>query len=316
MARLNVNAMRSYLSSSISSINQNKINGMLAEIDLRNTLIELGFGGRISQGGWIMRNVGAGVFGHNTSVIFPQTIQPEVEYPIGRQLEEPPIALHTICSTMHQIGVNSYYCVPSITIDNDASSISWQTKQLGIPNVMPYTPLIPTIHHFGSRERRYNFLRYHTNSNQVPVASLPEEFTKEHLRVNFQNAYMCEMSDIDGILWGQQYTYPIEIKEKTAGNDGNKVGEFFGIDVGPFVKLAFYAAKKGNLHSLFFVKEINNTEDRELVNWWFITFDKLAQFASWVPMGGGTNMQGGASTVVKIPKAEFTALSESSLAEL
>lgn len=67
--------------------------------------------------------------------------------------------------------------------------------------------------------------------------------------------------------------------------------------------------KKGNLHSLFFVREINNTIDRELVNWWFITFDKLAQYASWVPMGGGINMQGGGSTVVKIPKSEFNQVS-------
>jgi hypothetical protein len=316
MAQIDLNTMRNYLSSSISSINQNKINGMLAEIDLRNTLTNLGFGGRISQGGWIMRSVGAGLFGHNTAVIFPQTIQPNTNYTVGRQLEEPALALHTICSTMHQIGVNSFYCVPSIATNNDASTISWQTKQLGIPVVPPYSPLIPTIQHFGARGRRYNFLRYHTNANQIPVASIPEEFTKEHLRVNFQDQFMCEMSDIDGILWGQQYTYPIEIKEKTAGNDGNKVGEFFGLDVGPFVKLAFYAAKKGNLHSLFFVREINDTVNRQLVNWWFITFDKLAQYASWVPMGGGTNMQGGGSTVVKIPKAEFTPLTAATLATL
>lgn len=288
---------------------------MLAEIDLRDTLIAMGFGGRISQGGWIIWNVSIGVFGHNIIIVFPHTIQPEIDYSIGRQLEEPPLALHTICSTMHQSGIHSFYCVPSIEIDNDTSSISWNTKQLGIPNISLYAPLIPTIRNFGDRGRRFNFLRYHTNANLVPMQSLPEEFTKEHIRVYFQNQFMCEMSDIDGIIWGQQYTYPIEIKEKTAGND-SKVGDYFGIDVGPFVKLAFYAAKKGNLHSLFFVREINNTIDRQLVNWWFITFDKLAQFASWVPMGGGTNMQGGGSTVVKIPKVEFSPLNAETLAAL
>jgi len=126
---------------------------------------------------------------------------------------------------------------------------------------------------------------------------------------------MTEISDIDGVIWGEQYTYPIEIKEKTAATD-KKLGDYFGLDVGPFVKLAFYAAKKGNLHSLFFVREINNTDDRELVDWWFITFDTLAQYASWNAQGGGTNMQGGGSTVVKIPKAEFTKLTPASLATL
>ncbi len=316
MAQIDINTMRDYLSKSISSINQNKINGMLAEIDLRNTLLNLGFGGRISQGGWIMRSVGPGVFGHNTAVMFPQTIQPNTDYPVGRHLEEPALALHTICSTMHQIGVNSFYCVPSISATNDVSSISWKAKQLGIPFAQPYTSLIPTIQNFGARAKPYNFLRYKTNAALIPVTSIPEEFTKEHLRVNFQDQFMCEMSDIDGIIWGQQYTYPIEIKEKTAGNDGNKVGDFFGLDVGPFVKLAFYAAKKGSLHSLFFVREINDIVNRQLVNWYFITFDKLAQYASWVALGGGKNMQGGGSTVVKIPKSEFTLLTAATLATL
>ena len=315
MAKLDINSMKTYLSSCTNSLNQNKIDEMLAEIELRTILINLGFSDRISQSGWITWKVSIGGFGHNTIIVFPQTIQSEIDYSVGRQLEDPPMPLHTICSTIHQIGVHSFYCVPSIEIDNDTSSISWHTKQLGIPNVSPYAPLIPTIHNFGDRGRRYNFLRYHTNSDLVPIQSLPEEFTKEHLRVYFQNQFMCEMSDIDGIIWGQQYTYPIEIKEKTAGNDP-KVGAYFGIDVGPFVKLAFYAAKKGSLHSLFFVREINNTVERQLVNWWFITFDKLAQFASWVPIGGGTNMQGGGSTVVLVPKEEFSPLTAATLAAL
>lgn len=288
---------------------------MLAEIDLRSTLNQMGFGGRISQGGWILRNVGPGVFGHHTVVVFPETIEPGIDYAIGIAPNAPPMALHTICSTMHQIGVHSYHCVPSVAVANDINSVTWKTTQLGIPNPAPYTPLLTTINNFSLRDRRYNFLRYNTDSNIIPVASVPEEFTKEHLRVTLQTQFMTEMSDIDGIIWGQQYTYPIEIKEKTVATD-NKLGSYFGLDVGPFVKLAFYAAKKGNLHSLFFVREINNTDDRELVNWWFITFDTLAQFASWIPQGGGMNMQGGGSTVVKIPRAEFTALTRQALANL
>lgn len=288
---------------------------MLAEIDLRNTLNGLGFGDRISQGGWIMRNVGPGVFGHHTVVVFPETIQPATDYPVGGVPNAPPMALHTICSTMHQIGVHSFHCVPSVALANDTESVTWQTTQLGIPNPAPYTPLLATIANFSLRAKKYNFLRYHTETGIIPIASIPEEFTKEHLRVTLQTQFMTEMSDIDGIIWGQQYTYPIEIKEKTVAND-NKLGNYFGLDVGPFVKLAFYAAKKGNLHSLFFVREINNTVDRELVNWWFITFDTLAQYASWVPQGGGMNMQGGGSTVVKIPRAEFTALTAAALNDL
>lgn len=288
---------------------------MLAEIDLRNTLSNLGFGNNISQGGWIVRNVGNGVFAHHTVVLFPMTIQPNVDYYYGRKLEDPPHGLHTICSTMHQIGVHSFYCVPTINQANNYSSIEWNIKQLGIPVSPNYAELSSRVSNFSSRTRNYNFLRYQTDSLIIPKASLADEFTKEHLRVSFQNKYMCEMSDIDGIFWGQQYTYPLEIKEKTAATD-SKVGDYFGIDVGPFVKLAFYAAKKGNLHSLFFVREINNTTNRNLLNWWFITFDKLAQYASWVSVGGGRNMQGGSSTVVKIPKSEFSLLNKKNLSLL
>ena len=42
------------------------------------------------------------------------------------------------------------------------------------------------------------------------------------------------------------------------------------------MKLAFYAAKRGNLHSLYVVREIDNTQDRNLVQWWFITFDHIS----------------------------------------
>ena len=307
--------MLTFLGKSISSINQNKVNGMLAEIDLRNTLNTLGYGNNISQGGWIVRNVGNGIFAHHTSVLFPMTIQPDMDYNTNRVLEDAPHALHTICSTMHQIGVNSFYCVPSIGTENDYDSITWKIKQLGVPVSPPYADLITRITNFSLRSRKYNFLRYHTVSNIIPTTSLAEEFTKEHLRVSFQNHFMSEMSDIDGIFWGQQFTYPLEIKEKTVAND-SKVGDYFGIDVGPFVKLAFYAAKKGNLHSLFFVREIDDTTNRNLVNWWFITFDRLAQFASWVSIGGGKNMQGGGSTVIKIPKAEFSPLNAANLSTL
>jgi hypothetical protein len=91
------------------------------------------------------------------------------------------------------------------------------------------------------------------------------------------------------------------------------MGPFFGLDVGPFVKLAFYAAKRGNLHSLFLVREIDNAEERNLVQWWFIKFDELAQFASWVQQGGGPNMGGGRSSVVRVPKCEFHPLTAESL---
>lgn len=313
MPSLSSKSMREYLRKSISSFNKNKLYGLLAEIEFRKELKALGFEDRISQGGWIARSEGAGNFAHHTKVFFPQVIRTGGSYKIPGS--EPPRGLHTICATMHQIGIQSYYCVADVGLKDNPESMTWRYTQLGIPQKDGYHEFPSGLEGFNQRERNYNFLRYDSDVADIPSKFIDEEFTKEHLRVSFQNIFFCEMSDIDGVFWGQQYTYPIEIKEKTVAQDP-RIGEYFGLDVGPFVKLAFYAAKKGNLHSLFVVREINNTTDRELVNWWFITYDKLSQYASWVPQSGGTSMRGGASAVVKIPKNEFIELNKKNLDQL
>jgi len=315
MGTLSIQAMKYYLSHSISSLNRNKLNGLLAEIEFRNYINILGFRDRISVGGWIARNIGPGTFAHDTVVLFPNTVSPSVEYSPEIQLPSPSHGLHTICATFHQLGIKSYFCTPVIYMDEDPSSIQWHSIQLGVPTQQPYTLFPIELSGFTLRSQRYNFLRYHTDVSAIPEHSVPEEFPKEHLRVSFQNKYLVELSDIDGILWGNQYTYPIEIKEKTAAFDRH-LGEYFGLDVGPFVKLAFYAAKRGNLHSIFVVREIDNVESRDLVNWLFITYEQLAQYASWIPQGGGPNMLGGRSSVVRIPKSEFQVLREDTIRQL
>ena len=316
MPSLSIDTMRGYLYRSISSMNQNKLNGLLAEIDFRDYLSQIGFQERVSVGGWIARSRGINVFGDNTIVMFPETMRPDEDFGSTRDLPNPSHGLHTICSTFHQLGILSYFCVPVLIENENAESITWKSIQLGLPTEQTYSDFPNSIAGFTKRDRNYNFLRNHTDSvADIPLASLPEEFTKESLRVCFQNCIMAEISDIDGILWGNQFTYPLEIKEKTPATD-RIMGDYFGLDVGPFVKLAFYAARRGQMHSLFVVREIDNTTDRNLVNWWFITFERLALFASWVSMGGGTNMQGGGSTVVKIPKNQFTILNSETLAVL
>lgn len=316
MSSLNEDAMRSFLSRSITSLNRNKINGLLAEVDLRSYLTSLGFADRVSPGGWIARREGAGEFGHHTIVFFPEILEIGRQYPIGRPPPVPPIELHTICATFHQTGIAAYFCSPSVAVENDASSIMWSAQQLGLPTAQPQADFPGClINSFRARERRYGFLRHNTDCAAIPQSALSEEFAKESIRIAFQDSFMAEMSDVDGIFWGQQYTYPLEIKEKTAADD-RALGQYFGLDLGPFVKLAFYAAKRGNLHSIFIVREIDTVEDRNLVAWWYITYEKLAQYASWIQQGGGTSMIGSRSSVVRIPKAEFLPLNRERLSLL
>jgi hypothetical protein len=317
MATLSLEAMRKYLSRSISSLNQNKLRGLLAEVDLRSFLAAEGFGNRISRGGWIVRTKGPAIFGQSTVALFPEILSPTENYGPDRKLPDPDYGLHTICATFHQSGIMSFYCAATVTETDNSASLQWSAIQLGIPVHQPYGALIETFSttKFLKRIRKYNFLRYKANVDSIPDIALPEEFAKEHLRIEFNTPYMAEISDVDGLFWGNQHTYPIEIKEKSPA-PSRDMGLYFGLDVGPFVKLAYYAAKRGNLHSLFVVREIDNTPDRNLVGWSYITFDRLAQFASWGARGGGVNMQGGGSSVVRIPKSEFTLLSAATLKEL
>ena len=313
MTTLDERAMRGFLSRSISSLNRNKLRGLLAEVDFRAHLTALGFGDRVSRGGWIARRVGVGEFAHRTAVFFPETIQPDTPYPLNRTLPQPDIGLHTICATFHQTGIAAYFCAPMIPENRNPEEIQWHSMQLGLPTAQEYRPFPNSVSdHFSPRGRRYNFLRYNADAALIPAEAVADEFTKETLRVTFQSAFMSQISDVDGILWGQRFTYPLEIKEKTAAADPG-LGEYFGLDIGPFVKLAYYAARQGNLHSLFIVREIDNVEQRNLVDWWFITFERLALFASWVFRAGGPAMGGGASSVVCIPKAEFVRVDRQNL---
>ena len=309
--------MRAYLSSSMASLNQNKLRGTIAEIDLRNYLAQIGFGNRVSPGGWIARRKGDIDFAHSTVALFPEVITPVGQYPANRVLPNPSHGLHTICATFHQSGISSFYCAAVIPTADNYATMNWHAVELGLPVQQAYQPLVHALAplHFRVRGHVYNYLRYHTDTALIPDTAVAEEFSKEHLRVSFSATYLAEVSDIDGIFWGRQYTYPIEIKEKTPAPSSD-MGPYFGLDVGPFVKLAFYAAKRGNLHSLYIVREIDNVEQRNLVQWWFITFDHMAQFASWIFRSGGQGMGGGASSVVRIPRQEFQPLNEQTIGQL
>ena len=313
MPKLSSAVMLSFLS---QSVNEGNLRGTLAEIDFREHLKGLGFQERVSPGGWIVRRKGPAIFGHSTAALFPEIVLATQQYPPCRELPNPTHGLHTICATFHQSGIACFFCAATVMLDNHPSSLEWHAVQLGLPSQQPYQPMLDVLAplNFTVRGRRYNSLRHHTDTTAIPDIAVPEEFSKEHLRVAFNTHYLAEISDVGAIFLGQKHTYPIEIKERIQ-SQSKDLGAFFGLDVGVFVNLTFYMAKRGNLHSLYVVREIDNTQDRNLVQWLFIGFDELAQFASWIPQAGGPNM-GGASSVVRVPKCEFHPLNAQTLAAL
>lgn len=332
---MSITAMRGYLSRSIASLNRNKLRGLLAEVEFRRHLHSLGFDKRVSVGGWIARSdQRAGRFGANTVVFFPHVMDPAKQYPPGAIPAQPRRGLHTICATFRQLGIRSYYCSPVVPVADNADAMTWLAQELGIPDDDDaFAPFPDCITGFGARTRREEFLGNNADLRALPDPIVPEEFCKEHARVTFSLRYMSEIADLDGLFWGKQHTYPLEIKEKTVAgvarpemvingqtlkkrSKDSKVGPWFGIDIGPFTKLAFFAAKKGNLHSLFVVREIDNEIQRNHVQWWFTTFDQLAQFAGWNYSGGGQPMTGGTSSTIKVPRDAFSPLTKAKLDEL
>jgi hypothetical protein len=317
MAVLSLESMREYLSRSITSLNQNKLRGLLAEVDMRAHFAELGFGDRISRGGWILRTKGPGIFANSTVALFPEVVDPGVDYAPGRALPHPELGLHTIGTTFHQSGISSFFCAATVSEADDPASLEWQAIQLGIPVEQPYEPFIPRLSTvgFALRDRRYNFLRYAADADTIPAIAVPEEFTKEHLRIAFSTRFMAEISDIDGLFLGARQTYLIEIKEKVMSPSPD-LGPFFGVDLASFVKLAYCAAKGGNLRSLYVIREIDNATDRNLVSWSYITYDRLVQLAFWISSAGAMNTEDGAVAAIRIPRSEFIPLTRAALATL
>lgn len=298
---------RQYLEKCISSLNTNKLYGMKAEADFRSYMAAIGAIERVSPGGWIFRQKGETDFGKNTIAVFPHTLDPSASYSTLPGREAIPLTLHTICATMHQIGIRSYYAHPVFLPGMPAEAVQWHFIQLGVPWSTAFEQADTVFASFKPRARAYNYLRYKTDVSSLGNADVMIQFSHENLRIFIENRFMAETSDIDGIVWGERFTYPIEIKEKVAAKDSD-IGEWFGLDTGPFVKLAHYAARKGNLHSLFVVREISDQATRDFKQWLFTDFDQLAQQASWVPRAGGAGMKGSQSMVVRIPRAAFRVL--------
>lgn len=315
MVSISIEAMRVYLSKSIREIHSHRLSDIWTESHFRYYLETLGFAEQITFGGWIFRSEGQGNFGHHTLMFFPEIISPEESYSADRNLPVPDFGLHTICSAFEQIAVPVYFCSPVIDENNFANSINWFITRIGEPKRQHYIPVADGIHNFGKRIRRYNWLTANSETSLIPDSVVPEAFSREHFRITFQDNFMSELSDVNGILRGRQFTYFLEIKEMIPAED-NRVGEYFRLELGSFIKLAFFA-KRRNFHSIFVVREIDNPSDKNLVNWLYITFEKMAQFASWNPRGrGGENVPWGQGTEIVVPKNEFMKLDAIALQSL
>jgi len=137
--------------------------------------------------------------------------------------------------------------------------------------------------------------------------TVTELFWKEYVRYYLQKRYLVSNNDIDFFLVGNsRRAYPVELKSKTCVTGDNSTGDWFGLDAGTFVKLAFFVTAGNNMDALYVVEEVDEQYQHQV--WWGAKFSTIINGCSWVTQGGGVGMTGGSSTTIKIPKHVFTRL--------
>jgi hypothetical protein len=75
---------------------------------------------------------------------------------------------------------------------------------------------------------------------------VPELFWLEYTRYYFKIDHLVSNNDLDMYVIGLSGSaYPVELKSKKAAKSPT-LGDWFGIDMGPFAKLAFFTANAMN----------------------------------------------------------------------
>lgn len=108
--------------------------------------------------------------------------------------------------------------------------------------------------------------------------------------------------------------FPLELKEKSpvfkTYKDGTTNVHFFGIDTGRISCLERLCSASDS-NAFYVVREVDGSEDRNLVGWKVMTLAGIVMASSWNPAPGGTGMTGGGTSTASLPYGEFDDLTES-----
>jgi hypothetical protein len=316
-----------FLETQWSSINENKTKGILAEIGLKDFLNAEGQ--HVVPGGWIFTP------GNNQKVdipfkekicIIPRKFDFTWESSVLNVKSITPAEISAY-NYFNQLGIPAYFA--ELDINNQSQFQLPQKKngkkpanfprsyqvnliRLGPNGGMISQNVIDVFRNFpqrinnrGLRVSEVNRIdqNFHPWNNAGVVSDL---FCFEYMRYYFQVNYMISNNDLDLFMIGASGApYPVEIKSKSPGVD-KVIGEWFGIDMGPFAKMAFFTTNTMNTDALYIVEEVD--DQRAHINWLAIKFTDLVKSCSWVGQAGGKGMMGGNSATYKIPKVAFSNL--------
>ena len=328
---LTVNDALDFLETQWASANQNKVNGILTEVRFKSLLTSHNV--HWTPGGWILTP------GNNSKTTLPTRSKvcliPQLPaFPwLPAQAPNPCPSLTQVSafSFFKQMGVDAYFAQSSGAIPNSfalptpsssrtatspvrpasyPASIGVQLVQIQPTGPAAVVPDAQVFSNFPGRSgarglRAYPLGRLDRSSSPWTSPSVVAElFWFEYVRYYFNRTYLQSNNDLDLFIHGPSgRVYPVEVKGKTPAYD-NSIGEWFGIDIGPFAKFSFFTANSNNNDALYVVEEV--TPQRNHVAWHAITFTELVKACAWVGRGGGTGMTGGASSTYRVPKAAFS----------
>jgi len=120
-------------------------------------------------------------------------------------------------------------------------------------------------------------------------------YLKLKLKASFNDPY-----DVDGFLVGYNgNVFPVEIKEKSQTDKGE-----FGIDAGRILMMMRLCMTTDS-NALYIIREVDNTESRNLIGYKYITFADMIMNVSWNLQAGGIGMGGGNTQTIMMTIKAF-----------
>ena len=262
-----------FLETQWSSINDNKVKGILAEIAFKNYLQVDSI--HCISGGWLLspgNKLLCPIPPREKICIIPRRhfFSWQSQTPVVQRVILP--AEMSAYNYFRQVGVRALFVSPTTVNEAEFSLPTPSSGTLRAKYSRPYTlvfheispagdlvpqPITSVFHLFPLRNGNIG-LRCHKlarlNPNQFPwtdVDAISDLFWFEYARYYIQVEYLVSNNDLDFFLIGTSGScYPVELKGMTSASDST-LGAWFGIDMGPYAKLSFFTSNSMNTDALY-----------------------------------------------------------------
>ena len=189
---------------------------------------------------------------------------------------------------------------------NHLEDLTWQAFGYQHEKLVRYSANEPFNHWPGSRGRAVKVGKNRgwssdvmkrfsqANANALTALTLRQAFYYSYLKGTLKKP-LDDPYDVDAYIVGYRgQVLPLEIKEKSPTESGQ-----FGIDAGRILMLLRLSLLTDS-NAIYLIREIDQSENRNFVQWRFITLADLIMHCSWNLQGGGRGMGGGATQTIML----------------